>query len=1139
MAEIKPIAESDVERAAIQWFREQGYEYLHGSQLEPDSGERSDRRDVMLAQRLRASLQRINPQHEPSTLDDVARRLRSLDKPNVAESNLDFHLLLTRGVQVDVKRQGQIRGDIVRLVDWENADNNDWLVVNQLRVSGIENHIPDLIVYLNGLPVGLFEFKSATRAAATIKKAYNQLRVYRQNIPQLFVANELLVVSTGSEARYGSLTAGWERFARWRTIDGTELAPDSALQLEVLIRGMFDRPRLLDYLRHFILFETGDDIIKKIAGYHQFHAVNKAVERTIEVSKPDGNRRIGVVWHTQGSGKSIAMAFFGGKMTRHPEMKNPTLVVITDRNDLDDQLFGQFAAAQGLMENPVQAEGRSDLRKLLTVSSGGVVFTTMQKFTTEEGEKTFPQLSDRHNIVVMADEAHRSQYGFAGGMAHNLRKALPNAAFIGFTGTPIEFDDRSTPEVFGDYIDIYPVSQAVDDGATVPIHYEGRLARIELPESQRASLDEEFDELTEDEDEATADKLRKKWSQLEAVVGSKKRLKLVARDIVEHFRRRQEIVQGKAMIVCMSRAIAAALYKEIVRIKPDWDSRGDGRGKLHVVMTGSPEDPPELQKHLTTKEEREALGRRFKDPDDPFEVAIVCDMWLTGFDVPCAHTLYLDKPLKGHTLMQAIARVNRVYKDKPNGLVVDYLGVAQELRKAITWYDRGKEQSENPGIPINIALQELVKRHEVVKAMFHGHDNSKYFSGRSSDRVDALNSGANHILGLDDGKRRYREAMSTLNKAAGIAIHLEQARHLRDDVAWFQDVQKFIARRTNPVGEADASLNAAIRQIVASAVTPDGVFDILDAAGIDRPDISVLDEQFLQSVQKSPHRNLQIETLKKLLRDEIKALGKRNVVQEKRFSEMLEGAITKYTSRAIDAAQVIIELVNMAHEIIAEKGRGNELGLSDDELVFYDALAAHGEALRVMGDQKLAEIASELAETIRNSASIDWTRKESVRADMRRRIKRLLRKHGYPPDQSEAAVKTVILQAERVMPDWSVSQTEPEDLEDRQKPSVPAEKPTVASEAWQEAIDLASESVQELLTALRAMALMPPEIGHDVVDEAGRVVGAVEVAWPEIQVGIILSGDLSDIDEDQIRSLGWNLVLPNHPVDSLERLLRK
>jgi type I restriction enzyme, R subunit len=1033
--------ESVVEEAAIEWLQDLGWTYIHGPTLAPDGSapERATYRDVILGDRFRRALRRINDHLPADAIDEVARRVLRLDSPSLEENNHAFHRMVRTGIELQVKRNGELRGDIAWLFDYADPDKNDWLVVNQLTViDGNNNRRPDLVLYVNGLPLAVVELKNPDDPNATIEGAWNQLQLYKDQIPALFRANEVLVISDGTEARIGSLTAGFERFGPWRSVDGETLAPDATPKLQVLLEGLFERRRFLDYLYHFILWETDDGYIKKIAGYHQFYAVNKAVRATLRATAERGDRRIGVVWHTQGSGKSISMVFFAGRAILDEDLENPTLVVLTDRNDLDGQLFAQFCAAKDLIPNPKQAESREHLRELLNVVSGGVVFTTIQKFGLSDEERTlgdaFPVLSRRRNILVIADEAHRSQYGFDSridattgqvtyGLARNLRDALPNASFIGFTGTPIEFDDKSTPAVFGDYVDTYTIRQAVDDGATVPIYYEARLARIQLPEEEKPRLDEEFDEVTEDEEEPTRQKLKTTWARLEAVVGTKKRLRLVAEDIVDHWERRLEIIDGKALIVCMSRRICVDLYRELVRIRPGWDSDKDEEGAIKVVMTGSASDPVAFHPHVRGKARQKEIEKRFKDPDDPLKIVIVRDMWLTGFDVPSAHTLYVDKPMKGHGLLQAIARVNRRFKDKPSGLVVDYLGLADQLRKAISRYSGG--EGDKPGVPVELALAVLQERFEVVQAMFHGFDYSGYFSTKATDRLAALAGGVDHVCGLEEGdpdkaKKRYVEAMTALNKAAGIALHLEGARHLRDEIGYFQAVQRNIQKYTvGGSGKTDAELNAAIQQIVSGAIASVGVLDVFGAAGLQRPDISVLSDEFLETVRTSEHKNLQLELLKKLINDEIRTQTRRNVIQARKFSEMLERTLLAYQNRTLEAAQVIAELIELAKTMRDSPKRGDALGLTEDELAFYDALVDHGGVKELMGDKVLAAIAHDLVEAIRRSVTIDWTQKEAVRADMRRKVKRLLRKHGYPPDKREEAVITVLEQAEQVCRDWA------------------------------------------------------------------------------------------------------------------------
>ena len=1019
------IVEDHVEQAAIRWFERQGYRHLFGPDIAPGepAAERTTYADVVLVGRLRKALERLNPHLAPEHRDEALRRLTRPESASLEENNRAFRRYLAKGVPVETRVNGETRGEQAWIVDFDHPDNNDWLVVNQFTViEASHNRRPDLVVFVNGLPLAIVELKNPADEKATIERAWNQIQTYKREIPSLFHTNEAVVISDGRVARVGSLTAPLERFGPWRP-DGEEAPGLKGNELHVVIDDLFEKRAFLDYVRSFQFWEADplapSGLVKKAAAYHQFHAVRKAVGAVVKTVQAEDNRRAGVVWHTQGSGKSVSMVFLAGELVRHPAMENPTLVVLTDRNDLDDQLFAQFAAAHDLVPAPVQAESRDHLRKLLQVASGGVIFTTLQKFGTPKGER-MPELTDRRNVVVMADEAHRSQYEFIEGLARNLRDALPHATFIGFTGTPIDFEDRSTVAVFGDVIDAYTISQAVEDKATVPIYYEARLAKIDLPEAEKPRVDLEFDELTEDEEETTRAKLSSTWAKLEAMVGLKKRLRLVAQDIVEHFERRQEIIEGKAMIVGMSRRICADLYREIVRLRPDWHADSDEEGRIKVVMTGSAADPAALQSHIRSKDALKAVERRFKDPADPLQMVIVRDMWLTGFDVPPAHTIYLDKPMKGHTLMQAIARVNRVWKDKPSGLVVDYLGVAEELRKAVGTY--GGRKGERPGVPVEEALRMLQEKVDVVRVLFHGFDYGGYFSGSPDEQLETLAGGADHVLGLGGGKERFLDAMSALNKAAGIAVHLEEARGLRNDVAFFQAVQKNVRKyATSPAGSGRTSeeLGAAIRQIVSSAVHSEGVIDVFGAAGLDRPDLSILSDEFLATVRESPHRNLQIEALRKLLRDEIRSQERRNVVQARRFSEMLEKTLLGYQNRSLEAAEVVLELIEMAKTIREAPKRSEALGLTEDELAFYDALADHDGVREVMNDEVLGKIARDLAEAIRTSVTIDWTQKEAVRAKMRARVKRLLRHHGYPPDKHEAATATILRQAETTSRTWA------------------------------------------------------------------------------------------------------------------------
>lgn len=1159
-ANIRDFCETDVELAAIQWFQSLGYVYHHGPSLNPERG--GDPRQAILWTRLEASLRRLNPGLPADALAEAVRQVRRLDGPSLAENNLGFHRLFTRGVPVQVRRpDGSTRGETVWLADFDAPDRNDWVIANQLTLVGARTRRPDLIVYLNGLPVAVLELKDPTNPQARVKGAFHQLQTYKANVPQLFTANEILVASDGLDTRVGSLTAGWERFGPWRVIDGETAIHESTPDLQVTILGLFEKARLLEYLRDFILFETDDGVVKKIAGYHQFWAVREAVDATARAVAPGGDGRIGVVWHTQGSGKSISMVFYAGKVLRHPATANPTLVLITDRMDLDSQLFRQFARARDLIPHPEQAESRAHLRELLQVASGGVVFTTMQKFTTHADEVDYPQLTDRRNVIIIADEAHRTHYQFARGLADNLRRALPGASRIGFTGTPIEFEDRNTPAIFGEYIDVYPISQAVKDEATVPIYYESRLARLELPEDEKPKVDEEFTELTEDESPEVQRKLQSRWARLEALIRNKKRLKLIARDILEHWRKRSEAVAGKAMVTTISRKVAAGLYREIIRLRPDWHHDDVDKGALKVVITGSAADPASLQPHIHPRKALDRIAARLKDPDDPLEMVIVCDMWLTGFDAPPLHTLYIDKPLHGHALMQAIARVNRVFRDKPAGLVVDYLGVASELKKAVQWYDRGQAQQEEAGLPVELALEELRKRHDIVKAMFHGFDYGPFFGADKAARVQTLAAAEDHILGLEDGRKRYRENMTQLNRAVGLALHLEQARPLRNDVAFFQAVGKSLGKHTAASGEPTDVLDAAVRQIVSRAVVPDEeVLDLLGLAGVDKPEISILSEAFLSTIQVSRYTNLQVEALTKLLKDEVRKIERRNVVQGKRFSERLQEAINKYQNRALDAAAVVTELVELARRFREEQEQGKRPGLSESEQAFYDALADHGDVVQVMGDTVLADIARRLVETVRNSATLDWTQKESVRARLRNLIRIELLKSGYPPDKSEAAVSTVLHQAEAACADWGIqealaSATAPEvpPAADEEPPvtyqapeppvMVAADSSTlqgfVAGDVWSEALEETVATVHPFIAAARREGFPAPEWGWDWEDSSGRAEGSIlELAWPEKRVAVLLERGVTERALEQMQAREWTVFRPPFDEDRFLQVMQ-
>jgi type I restriction enzyme R subunit len=1013
------ITEATLEDIALTWLGELRYSVVHGDDIAPDTpgAERISYGDVVLAGRLTSALTRINPTLPATALDEAIRKIMRPDSPSLVENNRRFHRNLVDGVDVEYHADdGRIVHDKVWPIDFANPDNNDWLAVKQFTViENKHNRRPDIVVFVNGLPLGVIELKDATHEQATVRRAFNQIQTYKQEIPSLFAFNEALVISDGLEARIGTLTADWEWFMPWRTVDGEDVAPRGVLELDVLIKGVFEKRRFLDLVQSFVVFEVdGPSISKKLAGYHQFHAVNKAVAATIEASLPLGDRRAGVVWHTQGSGKSLSMAFYAGKIVQHPAMANPTLVILTDRNDLDDQLFGTFAACQELLrQTPEQAESRDHLRDLLRVASGGVIFTTIQKFLPDEKGGSYPLLSDRRNIVVIADEAHRSQYDFIDGFARHMRDALPNASFIGFTGTPIEVTDRNTIAVFGDYIDVYDIQRAVEDGATVRIYYEGRLAKIELREDERPYIDPGFEEVTEGEETERKERLKSKWARLEAMVGTDKRIKLIARDIVEHFERRLEAMEGKGMIVCMSRRIAVDLYSAIAELRPEWHDEDDERGAIKVIMTGSASDPLDWQQHVRNKPRRENLARHFKDPDDSLRLVIVRDMWLTGFDAPSLHTMYVDKPMRGHGLMQAIARVNRVFKDKPGGLVVDYLGLADQLKEALSAYTEGDRREA--GIPQAEAVALMLEKFEIVEAMFHGFD----YSGTPAQRLALIPAAREHILQLENGKKRYMDAVSDLSKAFALAVPHTEALRIRDDVGFFQAVRVAFAKATSERERPQEDLDAAVRQLVSRAVASDEVVDIFAAAGLKQPDISILSDEFLAEVRALPHRNVALELLQKLLNDEIRRRAQSNVVQSRAFSEMLERSIRQYQNRTLAVAEVIAELIELAREMREASERGEQMGLTEEEVAFYDALEANDSAVKVLGDETLRTIARELVRLVRQNATIDWTVKESSRAALRAMVKRLLRRYGYPPDKQEKATKTVLEQAELLCADWA------------------------------------------------------------------------------------------------------------------------
>lgn len=1062
------MTEDQLEQETLGWLAEVGYRPLHGPTIAPEGEhpERSSYQQVLLPGRLREAIDRLNPQIPGTAREDALRQVLDLGIPALLSANRHFHKLLVGGAPVQYQKDGETRGDLVRLIDWAEPSKNEWLAVNQFSIKGTvgpNSHTrrPDIILFVNGLPLVLLELKNPADEHADIWKAFDQIQTYKAQIPEVFQYNELLVIADGSEARLGSLSASAERFMQWRTIDGVTLDPLGQFnELETLVRGLLAPAMLLDYLRFFVLFEEDGALVKKVAGYHQFHAVRAAIQQVVAASQPSADSKIrhkgGVVWHTQGSGKSITMTCFAARVMQETAMANPTIVVITDRNDLDGQLFGVFSLAQDLLrEQPVQATTRQDLRaKLSKRPSGGIIFATIQKFMPGEDEDTFPMLSDRSNIVVMADEAHRTQYGFEAklktvkakpqaalsvqaaandgqqlqvaepaaeyasryqvGYAQHLRDALPHATFVAFTGTPVSSEDRDTRAVFGDYIHVYDMQQAKEDGATVAIYFESRLARLSLKQEELPTIDEEVDELAEDEEESQQARLKSKWAALEKVVGAEPRVARVAADLVAHFAQRQQAQPGKAMVVAMSREICVHLYNEIIKLRPDWHDADPEKGAVKIVMTGSASDKALLRPHIYSGQVKKRLEKRFKDPADPLQMVIVRDMWLTGFDAPCVHTLYVDKPMKGHNLMQAIARVNRVFKDKQGGLVVDYIGIANELKSALKDYTASQGRGR-PTVDAHEAYALLEEKLDILRSLLHGYDYSDFLTAGHK----CLAGAANHILGQKDGKQRFADHALAMSKAFTLCCTLDEAKAVREEVAFMQAVKVILTKRDiTQKKKTDEARELAIRQIIGSAVVSEEVVDIFDAVGLDKPNIGILDEAFLAEVRNLPERNLAVELLERLLEGEIKSRFSGHLVQEKRFSEMLANVVKRYQNRAIETAQVIEELIEMARKFHAAASRGEALGLTDDEVRFYDALAENESAVRELSDETLKKIAHELTENLRKNLSVDWSERESVRAKLRLMVKRILRKYKYPPDQQEGAVELVLQQAKALGEMW-------------------------------------------------------------------------------------------------------------------------
>ncbi|WP_409420820.1 type I restriction endonuclease subunit R [Pseudaeromonas sp. ZJS20] len=1042
------MTEDQLEQEVLGWLQEVGYQAVCGYDIAPEgpNQERADYLQPVLIERLRSALARLNPQAPLVAREDALQQVLDLGIPSQLSANRRFHNLLVQGVKVEYQKEGETRGDYLKLVDWTNsAGQNEFAAINQYTLKGPKHtRRPDIILFINGLPLVVIELKNPADEHADIWKAFEQIQTYKEQIPDLFQYNEVLVISDGSEARMGSISANAERFMQWRTVDGVTLDPFGPFgELETLVRGVLAPLYLLDYLRYFVLFEDDGKLVKKIAGYHQFHAVRAAIGQVVAASRVDaeGYRKGkgGVVWHTQGSGKSITMTCFAARVMQEARMENPTILVITDRNDLDGQLFGVFSLSQDLLrEQPVQALTRQDLRqKLANRPSGGIVFATIQKFAPGEDEDSFPLLSDRHNIVVIADEAHRTQYGFeaklkevalpqvaeaaAGyrtkfqvGYAQHLRDALPNATFVAFTGTPVSSEDRDTRAVFGDYIHIYDMQQAKEDGATVAIYYESRLAKLGLNEAELPHLDDEVDELAEDEEEQQQAKLKSRWAALEKIVGAEPRLQKVAADLVTHFEERCNAQDGKAMVVAMSREICVHLYNAIVALRPDWHDDDPMKGAIKIVMTGSASDKALLRPHLYPKQVKKSLESRFKDPTDPLKLVIVRDMWLTGFDAPCVHTMYVDKPMKGHNLMQAIARVNRVFRDKQGGLVVDYIGIANELKAALKEYTASQGRGK-PTVDAREAWALLEEKLDILRAMLHGFDYSDFASGGHK----LLAGAANHVLGQKDGKQRFADHALAMSKAFSLCCTLDDAKAVREEVAFLQAVKVILTKRDlSQKKRSDEEREAAIRQIINQAVVSEEVVDIFDAVGLDKPNIGLLDDDFLAEVRNLPEKNLAVELLERLLEGEVKSRFASNLVQQRKFSEMLSNVVKRYQNRSIETAQVMEELVEMAKKFRDAARRGEALGMTDDEVKFYDALANNEAAVLELGDEILRKIAQELTDNLRKNLSVDWSARDSVRAKLRIMVKRILRKYKYPPDGQDEAVQTVLQQAEALGEEW-------------------------------------------------------------------------------------------------------------------------
>lgn len=1125
--------EPELEESALEWFEELYYERAYGPDL---ADEREDYREVLLKERVREALERLNPALPSSVLDEALRKVSLLDNPRLINNNFTVHRLLTEGVEVTFQQaDGSEQTEKIWLVDWNNPSHNNWLVVNQFRVldRGGRAQVLDLVVFLNGLPIVVFELKSMTRAQVRITHAYEDIQRYQDRLPTLFAYNAFSVISDGIEARYGTITADFDRYQVWRTIDGEHLADSGFHALEVLIKGMFAPDRLLKLLKHYLLFFVdGAEIKKIVAAYHQYFATEKAVTKTHFATSQAGDQKVGVIWHTQGSGKSLTMTFYAGKLVA--ELDNPTIVVVTDRNDLDDQLFGIFSQSEQLLrQTPKQAQTREQLREMLQVEAGGIIFTTMQKFSLKENETHFPLLTNRRNVVVIVDEAHRTQYGLEEkvtkekdrtkitfGFAKHMRTALPQASYIGFTGTPIELADRNTPAVFGDYIDIYDFSQAVEDGATVKIYYESRLAEIELPEQEKEELDQEFQQLLQEEE--VDESVKGRWARLEVLVGTEQRLKKIARDIVDHFERRQSAIQGKAMIVTMSRRIAVALYEQMIQYRPAWHHDELDQGKMKVVMTSGPDDPEDWNQHKTTSAQRKQLAKRMKDPEDELQLVIVCDMWLTGFDVPCLSTIYIDKPMKGHNLMQAITRVNRVFKDKPGGLVVDYIGIGHPLREALKFYQAKDRQTV--GIDLEQALELMIEKYDLIQYLLHPHDYSAFLRGGAKEKARQIAATADYVISLgEEKKKEFLKQVTLLAQAFTLCVTHPRAESYQPEVSFLKAVKAAIVKLSTPLKPrkrkgSSGSMEAQVQQMISKSVITDEVIDLFDVAGLNKPNLSILSEEFLEEVQDLEYQNLAVELLKRLLKDQVREISRKNTVQSKKFSEMLEQTIKKYHERLIDSSAIIQELVEMAKNMNQTQQRGDEWDMREEELALYDALTQFPTDKAVWDMETLRPLVRELLADIRRNRIVDWHLRINARAHLRLAIKKLLKKYQYP--YVEEAAASILEQCEALEKNGYFDENP---VRPNSKPIAMVAEPKVEYQSdWIESV---AEPYRHVAIALAQGCVLPPEIGYEFVNQEGFVVAEAEFAWPKQKVCFLTPVQAEN--RASIHQQGWKVwVLP-------------